>query len=114
MRRVNVKKVEEGMVLARDVVDQRGRLLLPKGAEVAANHLRYFRMLDVQVVYIEGGNDEQNGGGDDIVVTEEVRRKVQDRFRFTDLEHPMVQELFQYCLKLTAKREAAREVPSGE
>lgn len=52
---VALDQVHAGMVLADDVRDRRGRLLMPSGRELTEKHLEAFRMWGVASVDIEGG-----------------------------------------------------------
>ena len=52
---VTLDQVHAGMVLADDVRDRRGRLLMPSGRELTEKHLEAFRMWGVTAVDIDGG-----------------------------------------------------------
>ena len=56
---VNLEQAHAGMVLANDVKDRRGRLLMPAGRELTEKHMEAFRMWGVTSVEIEGGPAEE-------------------------------------------------------
>jgi hypothetical protein len=56
---VTLDQAQVGMVLASDVRDRRGRLLMPAGRELTAKHVEAFRMWGVVSVEIEGGPEKE-------------------------------------------------------
>jgi putative nucleotidyltransferase with HDIG domain len=58
---MTLEELDEGRVLAADVHDINGRLLLGKGQVLRANHLRILKIWGVGEVEVAGGADEGNG-----------------------------------------------------
>ena len=58
MTHVTAQNVKLGMVLAQDVVDGRGRLLIPSGKALSERHIDALRMWGILYVEIEGDIDE--------------------------------------------------------
>ena len=56
---VPLDQVQAGTVLAGEVRDRRGRLLMPAGRELTEKHLEAFRMWGVASVEIDGGPTEE-------------------------------------------------------
>ena len=52
---VTLEQAHAGMILATDVKDRRGRLLMPAGRELTDKHVEAFRMWGVLSVDIQGG-----------------------------------------------------------
>ncbi|MEE4261330.1 MAG: HDOD domain-containing protein [Desulfobacteraceae bacterium] len=93
---ISTDKLKPGKILAEEVRDINGRLLLARGNEIEINHIRIFKIWGVSEVNIEGparGSDkfdlEFNAE-----TLEQVRETVTHLFRHTDLEHPVVKKIF--------------------
>jgi hypothetical protein len=56
--RQSLEDLKPGMILAADLVETDGRLLLPLGTVLTDRHLRYFQMWGVLGVEIEGDDAE--------------------------------------------------------
>jgi hypothetical protein len=109
---VSVDDLEAGMVLADEIRDQQGRLLMPAGTELTARHLRAFQLWGIFSVRITSGD----GGGEPAeppLTPEQLeagRAVVVGRLRDTDPVHPFIAELVQLCTVREARR-LAREQP---
>lgn len=96
MGKVAIEHIETGMVLAGDVLDRSGRMLLGAGAELTPKHLVIFRTWGVLEADIVGhGSDEGNLLPADIDPLElaAAERDIAPLFRFTNREHPAIIEL---------------------
>jgi hypothetical protein len=111
---VSVDDLEAGMMLAEEVRDQQGRLLMPAGTELTPRHLRAFRLWGILAVRTQAGDQ-------DLVPVEpplspeqlaQGRVAVLDRLRDSDPAHPLMAELVLFCAAREARR-LAREVPRG-
>lgn len=51
---IDIEQAASGMVLAADVLDRRGRLLIPAGRALAQKHVDSLRMWGVERVDVEG------------------------------------------------------------
>ena len=104
---VPLERVQAGMVLAKEVRDRRGRLLLPAGHEVTPRSLRVFRMWGVTELEVEGqeaANPTEPAAAIPAARLQAARERAQALFRHADREHPLVAEL----LRLAGQR-LARE-----
>jgi len=100
----------EGMVLQSDVHDRNGRLLLGCGAELAAKHLRMFRMWGITEADIVAADDQAGGqplaSDVDPVRLAAVEDELRPLFRNTDLSYPAMGELFRLCLLRKVRNES--------
>lgn len=101
---VVLDNIEVGMVLASDVLDRNGRMLLGAGAELNQKHLTIFRtwgVAEVDIAGIDYANNESPLPAEidpaDLVVAEQ---ELQPHFKHCGTEHPALREL----LRLAAIR----------
>jgi hypothetical protein len=101
---VAIENLETGMVLASDVYDRSGRLLLGEGAELNQKHLVIFRtwgVLEADIVG-QGGSDAADAVPSDVdpAQLEAARAALAPLFKYSNTDHPAIAEL----LKLAALR----------
>jgi hypothetical protein len=113
MGTLGVDFLEPGMVLARDVRDGNGIVLLGAGVEINARHIQIFRSWGVSEVEIKG--TDQNVLNTQILLKldSEKRARIEkelDRlFQHNDPLDPVIEELRRVCLA----RETARVAGQG-
>jgi hypothetical protein len=93
---VPTDKLKPGKILAEEVRDINGRLLLARGNEIGNNHIRIFKIWGVSEVTVEGPA-QGNGKCDPELnpeMIEQVSETVKDLFQHTDLEHPLVKKKY--------------------
>jgi len=98
---VATDKLRPGKILAEEVRDINGRLLLARGNEIGDNHIRIFKIWGVSEVTVEGpakGNDKIDPEISPEMF-EQVRETVKDIFQHTDQEHPLVKKLFNLAVQ---------------
>jgi hypothetical protein len=97
MGMVAVENIETGMVLASDVLDRSGRMLLGAGVELTQKHLAIFRTWGVLEADIEGqgSNDAASQIPADVDPLElaAAEQALAPLFRHTNLNHPVIIEL---------------------
>lgn len=95
-----------GMVLAEEVRDQQGRLLMPAGTELTERHLRAFQLWGIRSVRVFGAGGSQGDPVPELTPAQlaEGEAIVRARFQLHDLRHPLIAEL----LRLAGRREAVR------
>lgn len=97
MGKVAIDSIETGMILAADVFDRSGRMLLGAGVELTQKHLVIFRTWGVLEADIEGlGSDEaRDQVPSDVDPTELAAAELAlvPLFRHTNREHPAIIEL---------------------
>ena len=93
------------MILADEVVDRRGRLLMPAGRELGERHLDAFRMWGVERIEIEGeGPAEEPEVPFDESVLAEADEKVERLFANAGPDHPFLDALRELARLRMAKR----------
>lgn len=98
---VPTDKLKPGKILAEEVRDINGRLLLARGNEIGDNHIRIFKIWGVSEVTVEGPA-QGNGKCDPELnpeMIEQVGETVKDLFQHTDLEHPLVKKIFNLAVQ---------------
>ncbi len=97
MGTINIADVRPDMVLAADVKDRHGHVLLKAGEAVTEKALKIFKMWGVTDLDVEGvdqkvvearADDEY-----DPALVEAAERVTMDRFRHADSDDPVVREL---------------------
>ena len=106
---LSIKNLQVGMVLADDLTDRMGRLLITRGTVLTENNLKICKMWGVVEAQIEGvsGEDINAAALNDFDSTEiaKTTESVRERFCHTDMEHPAIRELVRLCILRTAKGE---------
>ena len=93
---VPTDKLKPGKVLAQEVRDINGRLLLARGNEIGANHIRIFKIWGVSEVTVEGtgrGNEKSDPELNPEILNQ-VKETVETLFRHVDLDHPVIKKIF--------------------
>ena len=105
---LNINDIGEGMELAEDIVNLNGRILFKAGCTITERHIQALRAWGIAEANIRGvERDNSDEPSLAAVDPEEIARIDQDLtylFRKTDLENPIVAELY----RLVRKREAMR------
>ncbi len=107
---INIENISPGMVLASDVKDRAGRVLLAAGKEVSEKSLRIFKMWGVTDADILGVEQDEIAARAAAAIPPEVLRAADQRARelFThcDSEHLVIKELIRLvALRLARKME---------
>jgi hypothetical protein len=106
--RMSLDTLRPEMVLAADIVDGMGRLLLPSGTALTDKHLRYCQMwgvLEAEVVGEETPEPPADAEVDPAHLAA-AEAELLPLFRHCDLSHPPMETLFRYC----AHRRALKRV----
>jgi HD-like signal output (HDOD) protein len=93
---IHINKLEPGMVLADEVRDLSGRLLLTKGITVQPDHFRIFKIWGVTEVNIRRNNGCKEEAKPNVAPEqiEKIKESTMQVFSHTDLEHPAIKEIF--------------------
>jgi HD-like signal output (HDOD) protein len=98
---IKINQIEPWMVLAEDLKDAKGRFLLPGGASLTTKHVKTLKMWGVIEANIEGivAEDVEDNAISKIdpVMIEMAEKIVRERFRYSNVDHPAIQELFRLC-----------------
>ena len=100
MGKIAIENIETGMVLAGDVLDRSGRMLLGAGAELTQKHLVIFRtwgVLEADIVGL-GSDDAADQVPPDVDPVElaAAEQELAHLFRHTNRDHPAIIELMRY------------------
>lgn len=104
--RVSLENLRTDMVLAADIVDGGGRLLLPTGTALTEKHLRYCQMWGVADADVVGdvAADAASSPPLDPALVAEVEAATLLRFAHAGRDHPAIAALFEHCVQLQLKK----------
>jgi hypothetical protein len=95
---VTAEQARAGMVLAAEVTDRRGRLLIPAGNELTDRHVQALHMWGVTHLEIEGDEPEDEAmAAISPEVIEMAEAQTAQRFAELDTDHPFVAAL-RHCV----------------
>ncbi|HIJ86192.1 MAG TPA: hypothetical protein HPP97_00750 [Desulfuromonadales bacterium] len=109
MSKIALENLVPGMILAAEVRDRNGRLLLGEGAGLEAKHLFIFRTWGVVEADIAGVEGADTTVFPDSVTGEKIdqaKNRLLPLYCHTDLEHPVISELLRLAV--------IREVQHGQ
>jgi HD-like signal output (HDOD) protein len=114
MGTVRINNLKPGMVLAEDVRDIKGRLLLTGGKSVGPDHIRIFKMWGITQAEITGIPGEDDAAPEPAVDPrwlEIVSKETEKLFCCTDRGHPAVQEIFTQAVNFRSTRRSVQPAP---
>jgi len=98
MGRLNIDEIQPGMVLAENVVDRAGRVLLKGGLQISERHLTILKQWGIIEAEVEGVSREEITAkateGLDQELLNTIEEEYGEKFRHTARFHPFTQELF--------------------
>jgi hypothetical protein len=94
---VNIHNIKDGMIPAKDITDQSGRLILASGNEITRRHIKIFQAWGITEVTIQEGKAEPFNDTEALEVPEQVQNEVNELFQHMDHNHPAVSELMELC-----------------
>ncbi len=110
MGNINVGDVRIDMVLAKDVKNINGQLLMPKGMKITEKHLAVLQAWGITEVEIEGVSQEEiaNKAAAEIdpKILAQAEAHIADLFQHTDRNHPAIKELASQCTLRRARLQA--------
>ena len=104
---IPVDKAEIGMVLASEVKDQKGRLLIPAGRELQERYLNALPMWGITQIEVEGEESDPEGDSLDTLepwAVDRARGEVDRLFLRADVTHPVVARLHEIRLEGRARQ----------
>ena len=108
---LTLDQARPGMILATDVMDRRGRLLVPRGKELTERHLGALRMWGVPNIEIEGDDPESDGLAPiDAEVLGRAEAEVAEIFANAREAHPFLDTLRGLSVARRARDIAAEQV----
>jgi hypothetical protein len=109
---LSIDQLKPGMILATDVTDTNGRLLLSKGQPIAAKHLNIFKMWGVRKCRSKTrtGTNLTHTPTLDPEAMRRVAESLKPAFSDNDLTHPAVAEIFRQAVVHRSRRIADHPV----
>lgn len=101
MPRIVIDQATAGMVLDQPVTNANGRTLMPAGVELADKHIKALKMWGITDVSIKG--DGIGAPADplttiDAAALERAQAELAEVFKFTDITHPVMMEIFKQAV----------------
>ena len=93
---LDLDEAHAGMVLGQDILGTQGQLLMRAGAVLNDRHLQMLRANRVRNVLIEPAPNPVARVNHDVA---EIETHIHERFRISDEDHPLIQELRRLCQK---------------
>jgi hypothetical protein len=94
---ISLSDIRPGMILAGEVKDRNGRVLLAAGQEITEKHLKIFKTWGVTDANIQGASQEDMVAQDLAEVDPEIHRQAEEttlaRFKHAGIAHPGLKEL---------------------
>jgi len=113
MATVLTHHLKPGAILAEEVRDVSGRLLLSKGKKIKAQHLRIFKIWGIAEVHVAAEADTATHDDPldmDPETLQNVQEQVADLFTYTDLNHPAVNEIFRLAVRFRSHHQIAAKI----
>jgi len=102
MSTIKLKNLKPGMVLADDVRDLKGRVLLARGETIDAKHLKILKAWGIAEVTVKGTGPQVAEAPDthhaDAKLLKKTEAELTELFRYADVQDPMMRELYNQCL----------------
>lgn len=104
MTKKTPEQLRVGMVLAQDIHDAHGMLVMPAGVALQSSDLLALVGLGDVSVEVEETGQADNASVLDGKSLMQAQHELDDAFRFAGLAHPMMQELHRLCVMRRAHR----------
>lgn len=99
---IRLEKLMFGMVLAQNVKDRNGRVLLTAGQAINEKNLKMLKAWGITdvLVNVQGEKPEAVSSSvkEEPLKVGKAEQEMRDLFRHADMRHPAVRELFNLCL----------------
>lgn len=99
---LRLEKLMFGMVLAQNVKDRNGRVLLTAGQAINENNLKMLKAWGITDVFVNIQGEKPEAvpppQKEAPVKVGKAEQEMRDLFRNADMRHPAVRELFNLCL----------------
>jgi hypothetical protein len=102
MGTINLADLQVGMIVASEVQNGNGQLLLPAGTEINQKHLTILQAWGITEVNVQGVSRDEvvamAAAQIDPAVLSAAEASNQELFRHADQTHPVIKELFTLCV----------------
>jgi hypothetical protein len=113
-----VDKLEPGMVVARDVVNENGAVLLTTGTELSLQHLRSLKMWGIHSIDVAGEvgteTDNQTASKFSPELQQAAVARVDRRFRFVIAKSPAVTLIRDFAIQRVASQLASQSALASD
>lgn len=103
MGSISLQNLKPGMVLAADIVENHGQVLLTAGSTITEKHIDIFRTWGIPEANITNVDEEEIARSETLELDPELLKAAQQRadelFKFYDLELPAAKKLMQMFVK---------------
>jgi len=107
---IDVSQAQPGMVLAADVLDKRGRTLIPRGKELKEKYVTALPAWGVTRIEVEGDEVEDSDAEAEPWARDEATSQMEALFGKSNRPHPALEALFEACVgRRAAQLQAAVE-----
>ncbi|MCP4606836.1 MAG: hypothetical protein GY847_41070 [Proteobacteria bacterium] len=104
----SIDELEAGWVLAEDIRNTHGQLVLPAGCVLADKHIQTFKGHGIVVIDIKEEGDSEEVEIDPAIL-EKAEKQAEELFVHADLSHPLIDRLFQLSVQKIAYDMAIRD-----
>jgi HD-like signal output (HDOD) protein len=107
MNAVQTDKLKPGQIIAEEVRDINGRLLLAKGNAIQPNHIRIFKIWGISEVNVAGDESHKDRIDSELgsELVEQARENMMVLCRHVDLEHPAIKEIFKLAVQFRCRND---------
>ena len=107
MNAVQTDKLKPGQILAEEVRDINGRLLLASGNEIQPNHIRIFKIWGISEVNVAGAASRKDKIDPELdsELVEQARESMTVLCRHVDMEHPAIKEIFKLAVQFRCRHD---------
>jgi HD-like signal output (HDOD) protein len=107
MNAVQTDKLKPGQILAEEVRDINGRLLLARGNEIKPNHIRIFKIWGISEVNVAGASNRKDKFDPELnpELVEQAKESMTNLCRHVDLEHPAMKEIFKLAVNFRCRND---------
>ena len=111
MNAVKTDQLKAGQVLAEEVRDINGRLLLAKGNAIKPNHIRVFKIWGISEVNVVGASESKENFYPKLnpELIEQTQKRLKILFRHADLNHPAMKEIFKLAVRFRCSHNLVEE-----
>lgn len=111
LKTLRLSEIEPGMILARDIKGRFGRGLLQAGNTITAKHIKIFKSWGITEVDIVNSDSPQEKpvNPSNQTLHDPTERQVKELFKYNDLRHSVIKELFRIALKRRNPRSPTRD-----
>ena len=93
MKRIPVEKIEDGMILDKDVCGSSGSVLLGKGSSISVARGRRLKNWGIDIVFVEGEEETPVSGESERPSPQDIKASLEEKFAGA-MSHPVMKRIF--------------------